>query len=79
MNVYAKKLEIIEWVASLKDQELLKKIEELKKQAVQEAYEAQLQPMNQEDYEALIAESEADIAAGRVYSHEEVIDYFKNK
>ncbi len=79
MNLDARKVELIEWVASLKDQDLLEKIEDLKKQAVREAYESELQPMSQQLYETLIAESEADIVAGRIYSHEDVVSYFKRK
>lgn len=79
MNIHAKKIQIIEWIASLKDPELLNKIETLKKQSVKESYEAGLTPMSMEAYEAMIASSEQDIKAGRLYSHEEVVNYIKNK
>jgi predicted transcriptional regulator len=79
MNIHAKKVQIIEWIATLQDAELLNKIDALKKQSVKESHEAGLTPMSMEAYDAMITSSEQDIKAGRLYSHEEVVSYIKNK
>jgi predicted transcriptional regulator len=68
---------LIQWLASLQDLALLEKIEELKKQALESSYE--LKPMSTEEYEAMIEASEEDIKEGRLYSHEEVVNYFKHR
>jgi len=37
------------------------------------------EPITQADLMAMVEEGEADVKAGRVYSHQEVIKHFKDK
>lgn len=72
MDMSDKKVEIIEWVATLKDKSLLKKIEQLKKEAIKEAYEAQLKPMTKSQLKARAEESNKAIRTGKVTSIEDL-------
>lgn len=68
MDISDKKVEIIEWVATLSDRSLLKKLEQLKKEAVKEAYEAKLKPMTKAQIKARAEESNKAIKVGRTTS-----------
>jgi hypothetical protein len=72
MDISGKKVEIIEWVATLQDKSLLKKIEQLKKEAIKEAYEAKLKPMTKAQLKARAEESNKAIKAGRTTSIEDL-------
>lgn len=72
MNIADKKVELIEWIASLKDHTLLEKIEQLKQQSISEAYQANLKPMTPKQYKARLDQAEADYQQGNVISQEEI-------
>lgn len=70
MNIAVKKVEIIEWLVQLKDEQLLDKVEKLKKQSIKEAYESRLRPMSAKAYKAMLEQAENDFKQGRVISQE---------
>ena len=72
MDISDKKVEIIEWVAALRDRSLLKKLEQLKKETIKEAYQAKLKPMTKAQLKARAEESNKAIRAGRTTSIEDL-------
>ena len=75
MDIAVKKVELIEWLARLQDEKLIQRIETLRKSSIQELYEQQM-PKTREALQAKLNQSEKDINAGKVYSQEEVENYF---
>lgn len=67
------KLQLIEWLARLEDEETLKDFIALKRKAEADAYEAALKPMAVEELVARAEASNRDIEAGRVYDLDDVI------
>ena len=76
MDLKARKLTIIEWLARVQDEITIGKIEDLLKRT---RGSSKLKPFSMEEYREMAEQSEEDIKAGRVYSHNEVIGYFKKK
>ncbi len=75
MDIAVKKVELIEWLARLQDEKLIQRIETLRKNSIQELYEQQM-PKTREALQAKLNQSEKDINEGKVYSQEEVENYF---
>jgi len=75
MDIAVKKVELIEWLARLQDEKLIQRIETLRKSSIQELYEQQM-PKTREALQAKLNQSEKDINEGKVYSQEEVENYF---
>lgn len=63
-------MEIIEWLAQLKDEQLIDKVEKLIKQSIKEAYEPRLRPMSAKGYKAMLERAEEEYKQGRVISQE---------
>jgi hypothetical protein len=76
MNIHARKLNLIEWVASLDDVKLINQIENLKHGRIGKL---SLKPLSKKEYLKIIKESEEDIKSGQVYAHEDVVKYMKRK
>jgi hypothetical protein len=70
MNIAVRKVEIIEWQAQLKDEQLIDKVEKLKKQSIKMAYESRLKPLSAKAYKAMLEQAENDYQEGRVVSQE---------
>ena len=70
MNIAAKKVELIEWLAKIQDKSLLEKVEILKKKAIAESYESKMKPMTSRQYKSLLDQAEEDYKNGRVTSQE---------
>jgi hypothetical protein len=75
MDIAVKKVELIEWLARLQDEKLIQRIETLRKSSIQDLYEQQM-PKTREALQAKLNQSEKDINEGKVYSQEEVENYF---
>jgi len=75
MDIAVKKVELIEWLARLQDEKLIQRIETLRKSSIQDLYEQQM-PKTREALQAKLNQSEKDIHEGKVYSQEEVENYF---
>ena len=72
MDIALKKVELIEWLIQLKDEQVLDKIEKFKKQSVKEDYESRLKPMTAKAYKAMLDQSKDDYKHGRVISQEKL-------
>ena len=70
MNIAAKKVELIEWLAKIQDKSLLEKVEILKKKAIAESYESKMKPMTSRQYKSLLDQAEKDYKNGMVTSQE---------
>ena len=79
MNVQAEKLKLIEWLISLQDVTTLKRLEQLRNESEIAAYEASLKPMTVDELIARSRASDEDIAAGRVYDFDEVMNEMANR
>ncbi|MCB0597829.1 MAG: hypothetical protein H6557_34080 [Lewinellaceae bacterium] len=69
MNVEAIKLNLIEWLARLQDESMIKKLMELKEETEGQV----LEPLTKEDLIQRAEEANRDIEAGRVFPIEEVM------
>lgn len=77
MNLQARKLSLIEWLTRVQDETTILKLEKFLKVIKKEEYS--MESMTEKEYISMVEESESDIEAGRLYSHEEVKAYFKKK
>lgn len=66
MDIAVKKIELIEWLARVKDEAMITKIENLKNQSLKETYEASLKPMSSTAYKSMLEESEQEYQQGKV-------------
>jgi hypothetical protein len=66
MNIAAKKVEIIEWLVQLNDEQIISKVEKLKNQSIKEMYELRLKPMSANEYKLMLEEAEEDYKKGRI-------------
>ena len=78
MDIAVKKVELIEWLARIKDKKVIQSLDELKKISIKEGYE-NLTPKSKGELQKKLDRSRADILAGRVYSQENVEAFFKEK
>ena len=76
MDIAVKKVELIEWLARLQDENLIQRIEALRKGSIKELYEQRM-PKTMEALQAKLDQSEQDIKEGKLHSQEEVENYFK--
>jgi hypothetical protein len=79
MTLDARKLNLIQWMLILQNENYIADIENLQKKYQKQIYEAKFKPMSIEELNIIIEEAEDDIKNNRVYSHEEVVTYFANK
>ena len=70
MNIAVRKVEIIEWLAQLNDEQLINKVEKLKKLSIKMSYESRLKPMTAKAYKAMLELAENNYKEGRVISQE---------
>ena len=68
MSIAVKKIELIQWLAQIKDSAVIKKVEGVKKQSIKESYEASLRPMSHKAYKVMLDQSNEDYKHGRVIS-----------
>jgi predicted RecB family endonuclease len=78
MNIAGKKMELIEWLVRLQDENLIQRIENLKNDARKDIFEKRI-PKTIEELQSKLEQSENDIFSGRIHSQEEVENYFKAK
>lgn len=72
MTIAEKKVDLISWLSTLQDEEILDQLESIRKKAAVEKYQKSLLPMFMEEFENRVAESEEDLRAGRIISQEEL-------
>lgn len=78
MDIAVKKIELIEWLAKVKDKKLLLRVEALRKVSAKEAYEKRM-PKTNAELQKKLDRGRADIIAGRVYAQSEVEAFFMSK
>ncbi|HPS46016.1 MAG TPA: hypothetical protein PKZ21_02505 [Bacteroidales bacterium] len=70
MNIQVKKLELIEWIAQMSDENIINKMNKIR-----EAYltftKEKVKPMSLEEFYASIDKAEKDIKSGKIYSQQE--------
>lgn len=76
MYLENRKLDVIEYLSRLQDEEILDKIESVirKSRAAKK-----LKPLSKKEYFKMLEQSEEDIRKGRIYAQEDVVKYFKAK
>ena len=75
MDIAIKKVELIEWLARLRDENLIQQIEIIKQGSIKELHE-QRTPKKLEDLEARLEQSEKAITGGRVHTQQEIENHF---
>lgn len=78
MDIAVKKIELIEWLARVKDKKLLQRVETLRKISANEDYEKRM-PKTKAELQKKIDRGRMDIVAGRVYTQSDVEAFFKAK
>jgi hypothetical protein len=78
MDLALKKVELIEWLVQLQDENMLNQIE-LLKQGSSEGYYNSRMPKNEFELKKKLELSEKNIREGRTYSQREVEDHFFSK
>ncbi len=78
MDLAVKKVELIEWLIQLKDENMLNRIESLKQGSIESYYNSRM-PKNELELKKKLDQSEKDIEQGRTYSQQEVEARFLTK
>ncbi len=78
MDLALKKVELIEWLVQLQDENMLNQIE-LLKQGSNEGYYNSRMPKSEFELKKKLELSEKSITEGRTYSQQEVEDHFFSK
>jgi len=73
MNIQSEKLELINWLTGLNDQNTIEKIKALRNEKVRRP-----KKLSKEE-RAEIEEGKKDIKAGRYFTHEEVMEDIENR
>lgn len=77
MSTAEKKLDLITWLASINDTEILDQLEEIRKKVTVENYQTLLVPMSMEELEESVSEAEQDFKMGKYISQEELLKRIK--
>lgn len=72
MDIAVKKIELIEWLARVKDETVIMKVESLKKQSLKETYEANLKPISSAAYKSMLEESEQQYKQGNTTTQQDL-------
>lgn len=78
MNLAIKKIELIEWLAGVQDEKIIKKIEAFKKSSARNLYDLQM-PKSKTDLQAKINRSIEDIRLGQTHKQKDVESFFRTK
>jgi hypothetical protein len=68
VSIAIRKIELIEWLAKLKDKTVISKVESLKNQSIKKTYEGKLKPMSSKADKAMLENAEEDYKQGRAMS-----------
>lgn len=79
MNLETRKLHLIERLARIDNEQLINRIEQLVNETVEDRYKREFGYGLPDAMVQLVREGEADIAAGRTYTTDEVKAYFKSR
>ena len=70
MNIQVKKLELIEWIAQMSDENIINKMNKIRETYLTFTKE-KVKPMSLEEFYASIDKAETDIKSGKIYSQQE--------
>lgn len=71
MDIQVKKLELIEWIAQIRDINIISKMDKIRRTYLTISKE-NIKPMTIEEFYSSIERAEEDIKLGRIYTQEEV-------
>lgn len=74
MDIYSKKLALIEWVINIEDPHMLAALQRLREQMEVQAYESSLQPMSTEELLARAKASSQAIKEGKVSNIKSIME-----
>ena len=77
-NIDFKKIELIEWLARLRDESIIQQIEAVRLDSLENLYDRRM-PGNTEELKAKLTKSNSDVQKGRLHSQQEVESYFRSK
>jgi hypothetical protein len=77
MNTAEKKIDLITWLASINDTEILDQLDEIRKKVMVENYQNLLEPMSMKELEDSVSEAEIDFKMGKFISQEELLKRIK--
>lgn len=77
MNIQAEKYKLIEWITSLEDLSLLEFLKSVRQKSTQDSFG--LSYGEKQKILQLLEKSEADIQNGRTFSHENVMNEFREQ
>lgn len=77
MNTAEKKIDLITWLASINDTEILDQLDEIRKKVMVENYQNLLEPMSMKELEDSVSEAEIDFKSGKFISQEELLKRIK--
>jgi len=72
MSTAEKKIDLITWLASINDSEILDQLDEIRKKVTLETYQNLLEPMSMKELEDSVSEAEVDFKTGKVISQNEL-------
>lgn len=78
MDIASRRVELIEWLAQLQDENLISQIELLKNRSLVDSYEFRT-PKRLEDIQEKLNRADEDIKAGRLHTQQQVRSYFESK
>lgn len=79
MSTAEKKNDLITWLASINNSEILDQLDEIRKKVTVENYQTLLEPMSMKELEDSVLEAEMDFKMGKYVSQEELLTFKKNK
>lgn len=77
MSTAEKKIDLITWLASINDSEVLDQLDEIRKKVTIENYQTLLEPMSMKELEDSVSEAEIDFKSGKFISQEELLKRIK--
>lgn len=78
MSTAEKKIDLITWLASINDTEILDQLDEIRKKVTVETYQDLLKPMSMKELEDSVSEAEVDFQTGKFISQEELLRRIKD-
>lgn len=77
MSTAEKKIDLITWLASIDDTDILDQLDEIRKKVTVENYQTLLEPMSMKELEDSVSEAEVDFKTGKFISQEELLKRIK--
>ncbi len=77
MSTAEKKIDLITWLASINDSEILDQLDEIRKKVTIKNYQNLIEPMSMKELEDSVSEAEIDFKSGRFISQEELLKRIK--